>query len=457
MRAPPPTCITATSDASFTTPMSKHSRWLFPELERWTEQKIISVEQAARIRALYAEPASKLSWGLIVFFGLGAAILGLGVILLFAYNWDEIPKFGKLALIFGGIAAAHVGGLRLRAHADWRSQLGDALSLLGTMGFGAGIWLIAQIYHIEEHFPNGFLVWALGALALAWALDSIPQGMLAAILFACWGGAETLGFAVPTEASILLTGLGVGALAWRKRSALLAAAVLAALYWLVLCNASYWDGAAGVFSNAFALSIALIAAAKLPLAPGDDLAETRFAAVLRFFGWTGFIGCAFALSFEDAARHALRWPATSHAVAPHLYRWTLFALAAVAWLAVTRRARAATGPAIPREEWLCPIALVYAQALALLGAGDAWFVVAVFNLVCLALAAAWMVRGCREGRLRPTVVGSLLLGVVVFARYFDLFDSLAARGLAFILFGGVLFAEGFYYRKLRRADAEETA
>jgi hypothetical protein len=433
--------------------MSKHARWLFPELERWTEQGIISAEQAARIRALYSEPAGRLSWGLLVFFGLGAAILGLGVILLFAYNWDAIPKFAKMALIFGGIAAAHAAGWRLRPQTDWRSHLGEALSLLGTMGFGAGIWLIAQIYHIEEHFPNGFLIWALGALVLAWALESIRQAILTTVLFACWGGAETLEYGASTEIAILLAGAGVGALAWRKQSAVLAAVVLAAVYWLVLCNAAHWEGAAGVFGNAFALAVLLIAVAKLPLARGDDLAQARLAGVLRFFGWTGFIVCAFLLSFDDPARHALRWKPDA-ALAPYAYRWVLFVLAAAAWLAIARRARAGTGPRVPREEWLCPIALVYAQGLAFLGAGDAWFVVAVFNLVCLALAGAWMVRGCQEGRLRPIVIGSVLLGGVVFARYFDLFDSLAARGLAFILFGGVLFAEGFYYRRLRRAAPE---
>src|SRR5207244_12315592 len=115
-----------------------------------------------------------------------------------------------------------------------------------------------------------------------------------------------------------------------------------------------------------------------------------------------------------------------------------------------RRARAL----VAREEWLCPIALIYAQGLLWLGRGDESFVAAVFNLVCVAIAVAWMVRGCRDGGLRSTVLGSLLLAVVLFARYFDLFESLAWRGLAFVVFGGVLFAEGFYYRSRRRAEAE---
>jgi hypothetical protein len=47
----------------------------------------------------------------------------------------------------------------------------------------------------------------------------------------------------------------------------------------------------------------------------------------------------------------------------------------------------------------------------------------------------------------------LLLAAVVLARYFDLFDSLAARGFAFILLGGFFMAEAMYYRRIRRAES----
>jgi uncharacterized membrane protein len=67
----------------------------------------------------------------------------------------------------------------------------------------------------------------------------------------------------------------------------------------------------------------------------------------------------------------------------------------------------------------------------------------------------WMLRGCREAQLRSTVVGSLLFGTLVLARYFDLFESLATRGLTFIVLGGILIAEAMYYRKMRREGAAE--
>jgi len=83
-------------------------------------------------------------------------------------------------------------------------------------------------------------------------------------------------------------------------------------------------------------------------------------------------------------------------------------------------------------------------------AGQAWGVAGVFNLVFLALAADWMARGCRQGLLRPTILGSLLLVALAAARYFDLFDSLALRGLVFLAVGGLLFVEGIFFRRARR-------
>lgn len=435
--------------------MSKHTRWLATEIERWTADKIITAEQAGRIRALYAEPAGTLSWGLLVFFGLGAVVIGLGVILLFAYNWDEIPRLGKVGLIVAATAAAHLGGLRQRAAGGWRGPLGEALSLLGTMGFGAGIWLVAQAYHIDEHFPNGFLIWAIGATAMAWTLDSVPQAIVGAILFAIWGGAEAWRYDAPVDASSLLIAAAIGPLVWRLRSALLFAVVLASLYWLILVNAGHYGGQGAVFANAIGLSVLLLGARRVL---GVSEWSQRSAATMTFFGWVGFMVCAFVLTFKGAGHVALEFNVHAGAVyAAVIYRWLLVLPAAAIWgWLLVQWLRGARG-LVPFEEWLCPIGLVYAQALSLMPHVDGFLISTAFNLICLAIAAAWMVRGCREGRLKSLVVGSLVLACVLFARYFDLFDSLALRGLAFLVFGAALFFEGFYYRKLRRSDVAEIA
>ena len=76
------------------------------------------------------------------------------------------------------------------------------------MLFGAGIWLVAQIYHIDEHYPNGILIWSLGALALAWSLPSLAQGFLAVLLVSLWAGVEIFDFRWTADwAPVLVTSL----------------------------------------------------------------------------------------------------------------------------------------------------------------------------------------------------------------------------------------------------------
>jgi len=432
--------------------MSTHTRWLAGEIDQWSRDGIITAEQGARIRARYPEAVPAVSWGLVVFSGFGAVIVGLGVILLLAYNWDDIPKFGKLALVFGSTIAAHAAGVRLRAKEGWRSQLGEALSLLGSVLFGAGIWLIAQVYNIDEHFPNGFLCWGLGALALAWAMDSILQGLLAVVVLTFWGCAEVVGFGTSNDWSWVLIALGAGAMAVRRKSTLLLTVVLAALYVLILNNAGHWDAEAGAFMAAMALSVLLLAVRLL--AAGGRLWPGAIK-TLTFFGIAGFLICSFLLSFKGEAGDLLEWTSEHEpGGALMVYRWGLPAVALIAWVWLVARRLLGSVRRVPTEEWLCPIALVYCQGMAMTGVpGDSEFAAWVFNLVVLGVAAAWMVRGCRDGLLRPTILGSVVLAVLVFARYFDLFENLAVRGTVFLILGGLLFAEGFFYRKLRRDEA----
>ena len=146
-------------------------RWLFGEIEKWKSEGVITEEEAASIRGRYPALPPERPWGTILFGSIGAVIIGLGIILVVAYNWEAMHRFVKLAIIFGMLLAAHGTGFYLRRKSD-HFVFGEAFHVLGTMFFGAGIWLTAQIYHIQEHLPTAFLIWGVGALAMAWAVPS---------------------------------------------------------------------------------------------------------------------------------------------------------------------------------------------------------------------------------------------------------------------------------------------
>lgn len=438
--------------------MDKKIRWLLAEIDRWKADGLVSPEQADQLRQRYdrpataAESAAVVPWGLLVFATAGAIVIGLGVILLFAYNWDEIPKAGKLALIFLAVIASHIGGIRLLAKDGWQPKLGEAIVALGTMFYGAGIWLVAQVYNIDEHYPNGFLFWALGALAMAWAIRSTANGLLAIVLLTIWGCCETFDFRDPHYAAIFIVAGGLLPLAWKQRSALLLGATLAAIQILLAANVAGWGGGAHAFTATLAWGVLLVAAARLTEADRPDFMGGP--TMMAFFGYGAFLFCAYLLSFHDAADNLLNWhrhDGTQPGLAS-AFGWALFMLGLGAWAWIARRSLLQKEMAIEREEWLLPIAVIYCFGFAALG-GRGWehLVSWSFNLMLLGLAIMWMWRGCRDSLLGTTVIGSLLLSAVVLARYFDLFDSLASRGLAFILLGGIFIAEAMFYRKMRAA------
>lgn len=435
--------------------MDNKTRWLLAEIDRWKAEGAVSAEQAAQLRQRYEvpqpPPKEAVPWGLLVFATAGAIVIGLGVILLFAYNWDEIPKFGKLALVFAAVIGAHAAGIRLLAKDGWQPKLGEALLALGTMFYGAGIWLVAQIYNIDEHYPNGFLFWALGALGIAWAIRSTANALMAAVLLTVWGCCETFDFGDPHVSALLLIAGGLLPLAWKQRSGLLMAATLAAIQLLLASNIVSWSGGSLGFTATLAWGVLLVAAARLTGAHRSDFGGG--AAVMSFFGYGAFLVCAYLLSFHDAADNLLNWR-WDQGLSPgigHAFGWVLFVLGLAGWVWIAVRSLLRKDLVIEREEWLLPIALVYCFIVASMG-GRGWelFISWSFNLMLLGLAIMWMWRGCQDSRLGTTVVGSLLLSAVVLARYFDLFESLASRGLAFIVLGIIFIAEAMYYRRVRR-------
>ena len=169
-------------------------------LERWRDAGLIDPATAERIRAYEqanGEP-SQFGWPVLIAIGFGALMLGAGVLLFVAVHWDQLSPGERFALVLVLVAIFHVAG----AFATGRfPELASALHGIGTISAGAGIYLSAQIFNLQEHWPGGIMLWALAAWIGWWLLRDWLQAALVAMLTPAWLAAEWIDMAETHHAS----------------------------------------------------------------------------------------------------------------------------------------------------------------------------------------------------------------------------------------------------------------
>jgi uncharacterized membrane protein len=428
--------------------MKRHIKWLLNEIDLWVSEGIIEPQQRQAIKTRYPAPAEGPAWGRIIFFSIGAILFGLGVILLLAYNWQRMHKFVKLAVIFAALIGAHGAGFWLKRPQSHYQTAGEGLHLLGTMLFGAGIWLIAQVYHIEEHYPIAFLIWGLGALAMAWSLPAIAHGILATILFVLWNCFEAFDFKDPHLISPFLILGGIMPLAWLRRSRVLASICLIGFLVTLLVSVSMLEGDLAVHVIFF--SACLLIAASLVVRQRKLFPE--ISPVFSFIGFFIYFGILFLLSFFHRGKGT--WSVQFDQVLESLF-FFCFALAAVGmWAWAIWPAPGIKGQphkALSAEYYsvMATLIIMILNTLGLLPLRG-WLGMAVFNILFLYQCVMMIISGCKTLNLKTTVTGCVLFAVIAFARYTDLFVSLLTRSLVFFIAGAALFSVGLYYSRTKK-------
>ena len=158
------------------------------EIRFWVQDGIISRDQARAICARYGMPLEdkgKKSRGHGILLALAHGFLGLAAITVVAANWEDLPRWLRMGgMILLTLAIQGGGWLRFR-RGDIKGAQG--LWLLGSLVFGASIMLIAQVYHIGEHYPDGIFYWALGTLPLGLLSGGFYITLLSVFLGFLWG------------------------------------------------------------------------------------------------------------------------------------------------------------------------------------------------------------------------------------------------------------------------------
>lgn len=456
--------------------------WLRGELEAWQAEAILTGEQADRILSLYEGPAEAVarqrSRAVFTLMAVAGLLVGLAVLLLIQYNWEAMPAGLKLTVVLAAVIGTHTCGFSVRYVR--RARLASELVFfLGCLLYGAGIWLVAQIFHINAHYLDGMWWWALGVLPFALCLQTPLLHTLLVALLGIWAGMEVLGFSdlglwffgrwgfIPNGAYTLpLLALPGVIWAYRRNSPMTIGlyapllawwVVLQPLAWRLETNPSYFVGGIG------ALFLILAESHK----PGSP-----FGIPYRLWGVLLVGGALVPLSSYELNRDRLWRAPEIGGLVPMLAILVLALATLVATWLVRRRT---LGKPIPlwvqaadwvRRQWLPLLLLLLMMSLALweslasslrqslAGFSDA--AVAAFVPTLLANAAMigyglWLIAlGLREDRGRPFAAGVCYLLLWAVLRYADLFGRLGGMlgaSLMFFLCGATLFGVALYWRR----------
>lgn len=158
-------------------------------LDRWMGAGILDATTAARIRTFEESERAKegLRWPVLLALGLGGVLLCAGVLLFVAAHWDELSPTWRFTLVLLLTGLFPIAGAFTTERFP---ALASTFYAIGTVCVGAGIFLTAQIFNLQEHWPSGILLWAVGALAGWLILRHWSQSVLLALLVPVWLAGE---------------------------------------------------------------------------------------------------------------------------------------------------------------------------------------------------------------------------------------------------------------------------
>ncbi len=433
--------------------------WLLGELPELVSRGILTTDAADRLRSHYHDagrPAAR-QLGLTVTAVFGSALIGLGVILVLAYNWEELSRPLRAAISFsilmGAQGAAGWVVFRSVLSRSWR----EGTACFWFLAVGSAMALIAQTYHIPGDPGRFLLTWMLLAVPLVYLTGAGSAAALYLVGVTALGGVEADAGEGPLLYWVMLALVApyLGSLLRGDRQS--AGTVLL-----------LWIGAVSLgFGFGFTLSESW---EHLHLAAYAGLFSVLYLVGRIWFGraprvWQGPLQCvgglgifvmAFRFSYGDAWQHLGRigageWNWTDAAPGMVLIGTCLSLSVILGWFSLFQGR--------PQRLLWGSFGAVALLAHGLMLALESTLVpVFLLNLYLLAAGVSVLVRGVRRARIGIVNLGMLILAALMGARFFDTDLGLMVRGIGFILLGAAFLAANAFlvrrFRGLRRSEDE---
>lgn len=436
---------------------SRGMRWLERELPLLVQERILPEQTAERMLNHYRELGGGFSWAITVFAVLGSLLIGGGIILLFAHNWDELGRPLRAVLSFcpliagivlSSIALLKKGGAALR----------ESAGLFHALAVGASIALIGQTYHLPSDVPAFVLIWALLILPLIFLLDSTGAFLMYLALICGWTGlaqeayGQAAGFWVLLIPAVVRCILKVRA----DRNAPVTVLNLSGLLiaFCIAIGAAFERTVPGLWIVAYSafLSAAALCGTHCGFEndglgnPLKTIGVGGIAVLTYIFTWSGF--------WEEVGWNYIRLSRGYREWGVWFDGLICIALLACWVFAALHSVRRRTAETFALGLF-APVALI-CYALASSVSGFEIVNTLIFNAYMFVFGLMYVVLGCRRVQLGALNGGMAVLTLLLVSRFFDVDFGFLARGLAFIAIGiCFLTANLVMARRRKREEARQ--
>lgn len=428
------------------------SRQILKDIPELLKAEVITEETAQRITAYYSSHSNQSANRLFIVFGiLGALLVGMGIVLIIAHNWDSLPKPGKLfvglfPMIIGQALCGYLIIIKLESR-TWRE--GSATFLFFAVA--VSISIVSQVYNIEGNFGRFLLVWMALCLPIAYVLRSSMASLLF-ITGITWYACEVGYFSYPTKHAWMY---------W------LFLALILPFYYFEFFQRSTRNNF--FYFHSWLLCLSVTISLGVFTGSGEELMMIAYVSLFSAFiiisemeafdsgrvlsnaylvvGSLGVMGSLLILSFD------WYWEELAGMSADNLGNVTAFWVALIItvvasillWLLLKRKQ-------VQNINLKC-FAFILFAALFLIGTGSPKISQILTNLVILLFAVHTIRSGALKNHLGILNYGLLIITALILCRFFDTDFSFILRGVLFIAVGAGFFAANYYMIQKRKKQA----
>lgn len=426
---------------------------LIKDIQDLVKAEVISVEVADKIRDYYRKKEGLSKNRLIIVFGiLGAILIGLGIILILAHNWDELSRFTKttfafIPLLIGQVVCGFVL-LKKQDNVAWR----ESSSAFLFFSVGASISLVSQIYNIPGNLSSFLLTWMLLCLPLVYLMKSSVTSLFY-IIGITYFAAETNYFTFPSSESylywlLLLFILPYYYLLFKKKPE---SNYMIFHNWLIPLSVVITLGTLAQ-TNEELMFIAYTSLFAILYLIGNSnffrLQKTMNNSY-KILGSLGTIVLLLILSFDwfwiDLKNKSFQF--NEVIPSPEFFTSTIISLLAAGLLYLQLKNKTLSQ--------IKPIALVFVLFIPTFLIGLSYEISVVFiNIFVLAIGIFTIRDGAKQDHLGVLNFGLLIITALIICRFFDESINFVLRGILFVTVGVGFFATNYWILKKRKTNEQ---